>query len=96
MIKCSDAMPSREKRRDHRAPNPTGSTGYKDNAGCGFGHGVLQICLYVMLRVGDVSSGTTSRRHPHTLSAILTARAVNGKPSRLALASSPGALSAPK
>jgi hypothetical protein len=47
MIKCSDAMPSREKRRDHCAPNTTGSTGYKDNAGRGFGHGVLQICSYL-------------------------------------------------
>jgi hypothetical protein len=47
MIKCSDAMPSREKRCGHCAPNTTGSTGYKDNAGRGFGHGVLHIRRYL-------------------------------------------------
>jgi transposase-like protein len=49
-----------------------------------------------MLRLGDASSGKAIRLPPHTLSTILTARAVNGKLSRLALASSPGALTAPQ
>ena len=49
-----------------------------------------------MLRFGDASGGKAIQLPPLTLSTILTARAVNGKLSRLALASSPGALTAPE
>ena len=49
-----------------------------------------------MLRFGDASGGKAIQLPPLTLSTILTARAVNVKLSRLALASSPGALTAPQ
>ena len=95
MIKCSDAMPCGEERRDHCAPNTTGSTGYKDNAGRGFSHGVLRTRRYLMLRFGDASSGKAIRLPYHTLSTILTARDASGRLSRLMAASSPGAFIAP-
>ena len=51
---------------------------------------------FLMLRFGDASSGRAIKLPPHTFSTILTARAVNGKLSRLALAFSAGALTAPQ
>jgi transposase-like protein len=49
-----------------------------------------------MLRLGDASSARAIKLPAHTFSTIQTARAVNGKLSRLALAFSAGALTAPQ
>jgi hypothetical protein len=48
-------------------------------------------CVLVMHQAAELSNGPI-KLPPHTFSTILTARAVNGKLSRLALASSPGVL----
>jgi hypothetical protein len=45
----------------HRAANTTGSTGYKDNAGGGFGHGVLQIRWHLKpRRIADIGGDPAS------------------------------------
>jgi len=67
-------MPRQEEYCDHRAANTTGSTGYKDNAGRGFGHGFLQMCCFFTQLFGETSIDKFVQLFLYTFSTKLAVR----------------------